>query len=167
MKARTPSELLAVGFWCGEPRAGVPPDDPYLGLMAEQHEADVRRGFATLPHPARLISILGTRPCDERMAGYLARGEYIATYFGWGVCRCCGAELGTSDLTDGIWVWPQGLEHYLEEHQLPLPSAFLATAARNGYRIPRTADMMASPLNKYDFTFWHHWTASVYAGGAP
>jgi hypothetical protein len=42
----------------------------------------------------------------------------------------CGIEhsmMGDSDLTDGIWVWPQGLVHYVDAHQLALPKQFIGT----------------------------------------
>jgi hypothetical protein len=30
------------------------------------------------------------------------------------------SEMGSFDLTDGLWLWPEGLAHYVEAHGLPL-----------------------------------------------
>ena len=38
----------------------------------------------------------------------------------------CGALLGTFDMTDGVYVWPEHLEHYLKEHHVRLPDRFVA-----------------------------------------
>ena len=48
---------------------------------------------------------------------------------GHAACRLCPAQkLGCATLTDGVWVWPEGLRHYVETHSVPLPAAFVAHA---------------------------------------
>jgi hypothetical protein len=37
----------------------------------------------------------------------------------------CGAQLGSTELTDGIWAWPDRLEHYVEAHDVLLPEDFV------------------------------------------
>lgn len=158
------SELRAIGFWCGSLRGRVGPDDWVLRVIAEQHAADVQSGRPFLPHPGRLIAALGGRSYDTRLSGYLAAGVPVRQYFGCGVCRCCGTELGTSDLTDGTWVWPEGLEHYLQTHELPLPAEFRSTVAANGYQIPLAPDIELHRDGDYDYTFWRSWATSAYRG---
>jgi len=34
-------------------------------------------------------------------------------------------EMGSSDLTDGVYVWPEGLVHYVEKHNVRLPTEFV------------------------------------------
>ena len=37
-------------------------------------------------------------------------------YMGHSTCRVCGKENGASEFTKGLWVWPEGFKHYIEEH---------------------------------------------------
>lgn len=72
-----------------------------------------------------------------RVASYLRRGRVIAAYLGYSHCRFdCGAPdmvMGTRDLGDERYIWPEGLHHYVEVHAVRLPDAFLAHV---GARLP-------------------------------
>jgi len=86
------------------------------------------------PDPRELVN----RDADERerreVAGYLDRGIVIEVYRGWSHCRICGYDRnGHADLSDGTYLWPEGLAHYVREHQVQLPGQFTAhIAARLG-----------------------------------
>lgn len=41
------------------------------------------------------------------------------------LCRFCRVRVGSQDYTDGVYVWPQRLEHYLLEHSVRLPEEFI------------------------------------------
>ena len=41
------------------------------------------------------------------------------------MCRICGQENGALELTDGTWCWPDGLAHYLRDHDVRLPQVFV------------------------------------------
>ena len=43
--------------------------------------------------------------------------------------------MGDQDFTDGVWIWPQGLAHYVDTHDAGLPDAFLQHARANRFRI--------------------------------
>jgi hypothetical protein len=43
---------------------------------------------------------------------------------GYSECRLCGARNGSLELTDGVYVWPDGLSHYVRQHSVRLPTAF-------------------------------------------
>lgn len=64
---------------------------------------------------------------DERdmVADYLARGIVSRAYMGYSGCRMCGARNGTLELTDGEFVWPDGLRHYVVDHAVRLPARFV------------------------------------------
>lgn len=62
----------------------------------------------------------------ETVAAYLDEGEVYGEYRGWSTCRMCEASNGSKDLTDGVYIWPSGLSHYVREHDVQLPSAFVA-----------------------------------------
>ena len=45
---------------------------------------------------------------------------------GMSYCRFgCGWN-GAAERSDGVWVWPDGLAHYVERHHVMLPQAFVA-----------------------------------------
>src|SRR5262249_50221737 len=44
--------------------------------------------------------------------------------------------LGSDELTDGEWIWPEGLPHYIEAHYVCLPEEFVARMELHGWRVP-------------------------------
>ncbi len=52
---------------------------------------------------------------------------------GFSTCRFCGQWNGTLDLTDGVYVWPEGLSHYLSDHGVRLPEAIVTHVRANKY----------------------------------
>src|SRR5262245_11974542 len=79
----------------------------------------------TLPHD--LVVRLPPAPRDS-VAAYLDRGEVFETYRGYSSCLFgCDTDEATCwhhDLTDGHWVWPEGLAHYVRAHSVRLPEEF-------------------------------------------
>ena len=67
---------------------------------------------------------------DERLtvSGYLLRGTVIRHCMGFSLCRFCGVRNGNSEYTDGTFIWPEGLAHYIEEHGVRLPPRIVAHA---------------------------------------
>ncbi len=45
--------------------------------------------------------------------------------------------MGCSDLSDGVWMWPRGLAHYVEKHNVKLPDAFVHTMRAHEWQIPQ------------------------------
>jgi len=67
--------------------------------------------------------------------------------------------MGSWDLTDGEWVRPQGLAHYVERHRVCLPDEFVETMRVNCWRVPREVALLPpgeAGLN-YDWSFWVAW----------
>jgi hypothetical protein len=138
-------------------------------------------GDEKLPAPQELVGVM---PADQgaRLADYLAAGMTQASYLGNSWCRFgCGIDsgpMGSRDLTDGKWVWPEGLAHYVREHQVVLPDEFVAQALSRGTpvvagRIERVFAWAAQharrpdkpaeteePEEPEDYTFWYDWCAS-------
>jgi hypothetical protein len=95
-------------------------------------------GLSDLPCPQSLVRT-GWQAHDlDRIAAYLRGGHTFAVWCGLAFCRFtgCGQVIGSRDLTDGEWVWPQGLEHYLLQHGVCLPDAFVATMRVNRWEVP-------------------------------
>ena len=83
----------------------------------------------------------------EAVAGYLRVGRGWRHYMGQSLCRICGQPNGSSELTDGDWVWPEGLAHYVATHSVRLPEEFvvhvLSERKPNVRRLPRGAPDMS------------------------
>lgn len=76
---------------------------------------------------------VGECPPTERDAvvAYLRSGTPLVAFAGHSVCRVCGLDNGSTELTDGEhFVWPQGLAHYVEAHHVRLPQEVVAVARR-------------------------------------
>lgn len=115
---------------------------------------------AVLPDPRELIDHSWNPEDKRRIVEYLRHGRTVVTYMGYSYCRfSCGVPynaMGTSEMTDGVWSWPEGLAHYVEVHSVRLPSDFMSHARSHRFAIPRDLDVSALG-NNYDLTFWITW----------
>lgn len=59
---------------------------------------------------------------------YLQRGRRYEAYMGYSVCRICGQDNGCLDLTDDVYIWPDGLVHYVRDHAVRPPREFVVHA---------------------------------------
>jgi hypothetical protein len=61
-------------------------------------------------------------------------------YAGKSWCRfnCGETEMGNRDYSDGIYLFPEGLVHYIEQHNVKLPNAVVQK-------------MLSTPIEKYNF----------------
>jgi hypothetical protein len=74
-------------------------------------------------------------------------------------CRFgCGVN-GTIEQTDGVFVWPEGLAHYVEVHSVRLPEEFVEHARARGFAIPAALSKpdLEGDVEPYDLTFWEEW----------
>ncbi len=82
----------------------------------------------TWPEPVHLVDETWDPAEREAIAAYLDDGMVAKTWMGRACCRFCGELLGCSDLTDGTFIWPEGLSHYLTAHGVRLPRPFVEHA---------------------------------------
>ena len=101
-----------------------------------------------------------------RLANYLDAGtvDWGNSQFGFSWCRFfCGAsdrEMGSKELTDGCWIWPEGLSHYVRAHGILLPEEFVAHALANG-SAPSGADSQRAVWgDSPSMDYWHNWCAA-------
>jgi hypothetical protein len=141
------SVLKAVGYWNHD------------GWRFSQPVPENFVAFTTrFPHPPHLVATLGARNAHCRVLRYLRSGHKRMGFWGSSYCRFgCEWVDGTSCVTDGTWVWPEGLVHYVEIHNVPLPDEFLRTMRRHLWRVPPWARALAS-IRRWDSTFWVEWT---------
>lgn len=60
------------------------------------------------------------------VADHLLRGRTLIQYRGLSECRFCGEFVGSKELTDQKYCWPEGLAHYLTQHSVRLPDEFVS-----------------------------------------
>lgn len=75
---------------------------------------------------------------DDRdfVIDYLSHGVLARTYMGYSTCRLCGkTNNGDSEYSDGTYVWPSGLAHYVAEHAVRLPQEFVSHAVETTERL--------------------------------
>ena|ERR1700722_831264 len=110
-----------------------------------------------LPAPQELVTDI---PSDERgaLTRYLANGLPLIQYRGYSWCRFgCGIDdlkMGSWDFTDGIWVWPEGLAHYVGVHSVGLPEAFIK------YALSGAPPTKPDGEQSYDDAYWVNWCAN-------
>ncbi|MEO0899207.1 MAG: hypothetical protein AAFY71_22540 [Bacteroidota bacterium] len=79
------------------------------------------------PDPGQFVDEEWDEEEKELVLAYLKKGEVFVNFRGSSWCRfkCGVGPLGFQELTDGFYVWPSGLSHYVEEHQVRLPQEFV------------------------------------------
>ncbi|MBP0451611.1 hypothetical protein J5Y04_18965 [Kitasatospora sp. RG8] len=79
----------------------------------------------TLPNPADLVDPGWEESERYWVADYLNHGLVAGSWMGASRCRLCSCSNGSRDLTDGYYLWPEGLGHYVLDHDVRLPAEFL------------------------------------------
>jgi hypothetical protein len=110
------------------------------------------------PPPQELVSVYGVAD-KSAIAEYLDSGREFADYRGVSWCRFgCDFPMGSRELTDGQWLWPEGLSHYVRDHDVRLPDEFVACTSPRYSSFQREAyDQIGGP----DDAYWIAWCAQV------
>lgn len=150
------SGLRGIGYW-------VDYDVLIYNREAGRHDAP----DLLLPDPKRLLEAHGSCQADQRVLNYLRSGKEYMALLGYSYCRFrCGiddSEMGCRDLTDGTWVWPEGLVHYVEVHNLPLPEEFIATMEGNSWCVPDVKNPAVLVEKGFSLTAWKSWYEAMTA----
>ena len=108
----------------------------------------------------------GTAPDMERVRTVFHGGGVTDAEFGWKERRKArqdavqraeeanmtgdNVDMGCRELSDGTYVWPEGLAHYVEEHNVRLPQQFVDHVLAEGSPKKPTGDEEFS----YDLVLW-------------
>lgn len=105
-----------------------------VGMFRELRHG--RSAARSLAHTRR--SVAG--PDDERLATYLDSGHlYQRATEGTDDYFDDDIQLGPPHLmTDGVYVWPADLPHYVRTYHVELPRAFIIHVGANGWCVPAT-----------------------------
>jgi hypothetical protein len=147
--ARHPT-LKGVGYW-----------KPLPGLGADRD--------ADFPDVTLLVRPKWRLRDRKRIVAYLRAGSVHTRWRGLSYCRFrCGidhSEMGSRCLTDGEWVWPEGLAHYVEKHDVCLPDEFVASMRENGWAIPeRAKEVTREECGRPRTDFWIAWARANLGG---
>lgn len=117
-----------------------------------------------LPDVCDFVSTDGDSGDTLAVAEYLRSGAVYAVAAGTSTCRLCGSPNGSAEQTDGEhFVWPQGLAHYVEEHDVLLPAEVIAVAKRGSMpsvNLDRFEDARLKTGETTIDTVWWHKLAS-------
>jgi hypothetical protein len=139
--ARLAADRLA---WAEPPapaRRPRPPGAPKVKLKVVGFFGDLPHGLPGRPTVAESAS---ARPVEDedRLVEYLREGHpfITSTELAYDVIADPDQQghpiAHLVILTDGAWVWPADLPHYLERYHVRLPQEFLDHAARMDWRMP-------------------------------
>jgi hypothetical protein len=118
--------------------------------------------FGTADDPS-MREFMATTPRDnqDRVVEYLRSGHVLAVPMGadlpdWfdrpnRANPLIGGRLvgGATPMTDGVWVWPAGLIHFIEKYNVSVPAEFVEHAARSGWRV----DGATAKSGDYDYEY--------------
>jgi len=90
--------------------------------------ASTRDRLSKYPDPSKLVSEKFWKAnyiLKSKVIAHLTAGIPCNQYRGSSQCRICGCQLGSRERTDGVFIWPDKLDHYVSEHNVILPDQFL------------------------------------------
>lgn len=88
-----------------------------IGYWHNDYETD-------LPDPGKFIDEAWNEEERQAILKYLRSAPpmpYAAMGVSWCRFRCDVSHLGALEFTDGKYIWPEGLPHYIDEHKVKLP----------------------------------------------
>lgn len=149
--------LKLIGYWNG-------PEDG--DIVGEEPDPEFPDETAYI-WPQDLVDP-GWRLADRPLiTSFLKSAPTINAYLGLSWCRFrCGIEhLGAKEYSDGEWVWPEGLAHYVERHLIRLPEEFITHICALGFRQPTEfwfldPDYRQKYTFEWDTKFWEEWCKS-------
>jgi hypothetical protein len=118
--------------------------------------------YAHFPDPKALVCP-GWRQAEQSLiCAYLRAGGVYAQWRGLSHCRfACGIDsqyMGSRCLTDGSWVWPEGLVHYVEVHHVRLPEEFIQEVQQRDWQIPCGEALPCyQTQGDPDYDYWISW----------
>jgi hypothetical protein len=130
-----------------------------LKLVGYWHDPD---GGMPWPHPADLVDDNWAGDEKAQIVRYLRSGVRIHEDLGYSHCRFDGGppdeQMGNAELTDGVWIWPEGLWLYIDRYSVRLPEELRAHMRANGFKVPqglRADELEDVPV---DVDHWAQWS---------
>jgi hypothetical protein len=161
----SPSRHL-IGYWCDDLLASMRAWGEPVAEGAEAVPEDVMSDGGFFIHPRHLVDPGWASEEQPRIVRYLSEAPAIAHFCGLSYCRFgCGAN-GSAEHSDGVWVWPEGLAHYLARHDVRLPQDFVAHMRSRRFR-PAAQSEVEPFAAHVSSAHWRRWCAAQRSVGAP
>jgi hypothetical protein len=110
------------------------------------------------PHPRDLADATWEPGFKVRIVDYLRSGIRFRGSWGYSQCRFNDGrpdeEMGSMELTDGVYAWPEGLAVYVEKYNVILPEDFVAHIKQINFKVPTS---LSDDRIKVDYSYWKHW----------
>lgn len=115
----------------------------------------------TWPWPGELVMEGWEKERKARIVEYLRAGVRIHEDLGYAEPRFSEGvspeELGNAELTDGEWIWPEGLWIYVDRFDVRLPEEFVESITRRQFRVDSGLNSASLDALPVDFQFWTRW----------
>jgi len=95
------------------------------------------------------------RATQSIVVDYLINGHVLCAYRGFASCLYgCNYSDGYAELTDGKWVWPCDLAHYVDTHSILVPQEFIADVVAS-IGLQEFNEEWRSQHDEFDY--WRDW----------
>ena len=99
-----------------------------------------------LPHPKNFVDLSWDEDEKRRVLDYIShcyQPPYAFAGYSWCRMGCEGvpSDIGTQDLTDGTYVFPEGLVHYIKSHNLKPEQDFISHIKANNFTVPELTEL--------------------------
>lgn len=105
------------------------------------------------PDPSRFVDLSWSEEERDMVVAHLESESAIWAQAGLSYCRFCGQDNGSAEMSDGIYLWPEGLAHYLRAHHVRLPDVFVQHV-RTGARADRPQLGPEGAFPQVDMDWW-------------
>jgi hypothetical protein len=161
----SPSRHL-IGYWCHDRGALMRAWGRPVAEGAEAVSEDGMSDGGFFFHPRHLVDPGWASAEQPQIVRYLSEAPAIAHFCGLSYCRFgCGAN-GSAERSDGVWVWPEGLAHYLDRHDVRLPEDFVAHMRSRRFRPPVQSEVKPFAAHQSS-AHWRRWCAAQRSAGVP
>lgn len=90
----------------------------------------------------------------QKAITYLDASPMALTNRAGELCHLCNKEIGGMERTDGIYIWPSSLVHYIKDHCVTLPPYFMQHLKDVNYAVLTEFPSPFSFLPDRDYSLW-------------
>jgi hypothetical protein len=135
--------LTLIGYWENGPAGDVEfAGDSPEAWRAWRARSDYKPDW---PIVTDFVDELWDAAERDRVASYVEEGLVPWVQMGLSECRFCGELNGSVERTDGVYLWPEGLAHYLREHGVRPPVSVIR------HIVASQASMQSEPSEDEDW----------------
>jgi hypothetical protein len=148
------SKYQGIGFWRESPLTRLLEEPRHSQSYIQKMKAKYEDFVEIQPH-CLIDETFWETHNKEGVVNYLKKGTMLSAYMGFSNCRLCDNMLGTKDLSDGFFVWPEQFDHYITEHNLVIPEYFYEYIKEHNYEPEKIEESIGG--NKIELEMWNEW----------